>query len=463
MLDRTNLYSYQDRIAQFVRDNPFCACWVDMGLGKTVSTETAYLDLLNAFEARRMLVVAPLRVARKVWTDELLKWKHLEGLTVSKIIGTPTERWAAARTPADIHTINRENLPWLMAQFVQHKKQVRPWPWDMVVLDEAQSFRSQGANRWSSARQMRRLCKRMVQLAGTPSPNGYGGLWSQLYLLDHGHRLGSTETAFRDRWFDAERNEENYTRWTLKAGADVAIQRQVADIVISMRAEDYLELPPIVRNVVKVELPAKILEAYKRFERETLLEFKGQTLRGVNAGAVAGKLLQFANGAVYHDDKGNWTHIHDAKVDTLLELLQNIDGPVMICYGFKHDLQRLKCALQQTGERWDVLSTQASEDRWNEGKTKYLLLHPASAGHGLNLQSSGSEAIVWFGLTPDWELYSQANARLGGGHRRTGRNIVIHHILAEGTRDEWMLELLARKEFSEDGLMAALSEFAWLR
>lgn len=428
-----------------------------MGCGKTASTLTACVDLP---EVKHALVVAPLRVARQVWTDEIRSWDHLSHLTTQRAIGDPQTRWAALTTPADIHLINREQTRWLEAQFIQDRKQVRRFPWDTIIIDESQSFRSQSSQRWKAMRRLRRLCKRMILLTGTPSPNGLGNLWAQFYLLDRGQRLGADERAFQERWFDPIRTEEHYTKWVPRESAEAEIHQAIADITISLKAEDYLDLPEVLYNPIRVALEPSVLKQYRQFERECLLQLNNRTITAVNAGVIAGKLLQFANGAVYHDDKGNWSHIHDAKLDALLELVDGLDGPAIVCYGFRHDLQRLRKALAGTKKRVDVLTTEQSVARWNAGETDVLLLHPASAGHGLNLQHAGSEALIWFGLTPDLELYEQANARLIGGHRRVGRNVVVHHIIADGTRDERMLALLRSKKWTQDGLMSALSAAA---
>ncbi len=451
-LERSALLPYQNRIVDFIRQREACALWVDMGLGKTVSTETAYLDLLNSFDARRMLVVAPLRVARKVWSDEIKKWAHLKCLTISCATGsTPKARWNALKVPADIHTITRDNVAWLAAQFIQNRKQVRRFPWDIVVLDESQSFKHQGTARSKAMRKIRRLTQRIVELTGTPASNGYGD--------QHGQRLGATDKAFRDRWFDAEHTKDGYTEWLLKEGADVQIQAAVADIVLSLRAEDYLDLAPVLYNPIRVELAPSTMKLYRKLAREYIIEHGGQTINAVNAAACAGKLAQLANGAVYHDRGGNWTHVHDEKLAALKELLEDV-GKAIIVYGFKHDRQRLEALLQTTGARWRTLDTERDEDDWNAGKADYLLLHPQSAGHGLNLQGAGAETLIWFGLTNNREWYDQANARLIGGHRRAGRNVVIHHIVADQTIDDHLMALLQTKGMIEHDLKTALSRLA---
>ena len=407
-----------------------------------------------------MLVVAPLRVARKVWSDEIDKWSHLHGLTISKATGrTPDARWKALKVPADIHTITRDNVRWLAAQFVQGRKQVRRFPWDLIVVDESQGFKHQGTARWKAMRTLRRMTQRMVHLTGTPAANGYDDLWGQFYLLDHGQRLGRSEDAFQQRWFSPEVTTENHTKWILKEGADLQIQAAVSDITISLLAEDYLDMKPVLNNPIRVEIPKSALALYKKLAREYIVEHGGQTINAVNAAACAGKLAQLANGAVYHDRDGNWTHVHDAKLEALKELLEDT-GKAIIVYGYRHDKQRLEKVLAAEGLRWRVLDTEQDEDDWNAGKIDRLLLHPASAGHGLNLQGAGSETLIWFGLTNNREWYDQANARLIGGHRRAGRNVVIHHIIADQTIDDDLMTLLHTKGMIEHGLKTAISRMA---
>ena len=461
MHSRDELKPYQLRAIEFIKQNLNCALWVDMGLGKTVSTLTAFADMLAGFEARRMLVIAPLRVARDVWDAEVAAWAHLKHLRVAKIIGNPKQRLAALEVTADVHTINREQVAWLVDQFVQGKKLIRPWLWDVVTPDESSGFRSQSSQRWKSLRRIRKLFTRCIELTGTPRPNGLGGLWAQIYLLDCGQRLGTTETAFKQKWFDPPRFYE-FGKWTPKPNAKREIKAAVADIVHCLREEDYLSLPPVMHNIIKVKLSDQAYAKYKRLERVSLMEtMMGNKITAVNAGVLAGKLLQLANGAIYVNDEGAYELLHDAKIDALLELLDDVDGPALIAYNFRSDLDRMGMALDKFcrahGKTWDVLKTEESVRRWNAGGTDYLLLHPASAGHGLNLQHSGSETIIWFGLTYDAELYDQLNARLTGGHRREGKNIVVHHLAAEGTIDEQVIGIVADKRHEQDALMRALS------
>jgi SNF2 family DNA or RNA helicase len=465
MLSRANLYPYQHRAIEFIKKHPNCALWVDMGLGKTVSALTAFGDMFHSFDVDKALVVAPLRVARQVWSDEIDEWSHLQGLRVAKIIGTPEQRLRAmADTRADIYTINREQISWLEEQIIHGKKQVRKWPWDTVILDESQSFKSQTAQRWKSLRRLRRLFDKCVQLTGTPVPNGYGDLWAPLYLLDRGERLGETETAYLERWFEPPDMYSTYS-WSLKDHAEKEIQAAVADLVLTMRAEDYLDLPPVLNNTVTVKLSDRVLKKYKKLERDYIMEtFAGATVTAVNAAVCRGKLLQLANGSIYLNPQREYEELHDEKIEALLELLEFLPTPVLIGYGFVADKSRLGVALDKfcrSKQTWRVLNKDEDFDAFGAGQIDYAIAHPASMGHGLNkLYKSGSENAVWFGLTDNLEFYQQFNARLTGGHRRVGRNVVIHHILCEDTQDENTYALLTAKGATQDDLKKNMVELA---
>lgn len=461
-LHRSQLYPYQQRAAEFIKANPNCALWIDCGLGKTVATQTAYLDLLNSFDANHGLVIAPLRVARKVWTDEVQEWSHLQDLDIVHIGGTEKQRQKAIRTRADLHTIGRENTQWLINQFIEGKKQVRKWPWDTVILDESQSFKSQSSFRWKALRLVRKLFPRCVELTGTPAPKGYGDLWSQIYLLDRGQRLGTSESAYRLRWFDVE-NCGDYSRYHLKGHAAKEIQAALSDIVISLRAEDYFDLPPVVYNPVRVALTEVELAKYRKFARTSVFErASGQKITAANAGALYGKLLQLANGAIYHNDKGEYEEFHHAKIDGLLEMLEGITGPCIVAYAFRSDTKRIAAALDRycgKTKSWRVMDTDDNLNAFSRGEIDIAVMHPASAGHGLNdLHKSGAQDVVWFGLTPNLEYYQQLNNRLAGGIRRLGKNVKVHHLLAENTEDEDCYELLKGKAKSQDELTNAMTE-----
>lgn len=465
MLSRSDFRPYQTRAVEWFKDHTHCAGWVFMGGGKTVSTLTAFDELRQAGEVKKMLVVAPLRVARGVWDAQTKEWDHLGHLKVSKILGTPEQRLAALRAKADVYTINRENLCWLRDLIIQNKKQVKAWPFDMVVLDESSSYKTQGSNRFKAMRQLRVLCKRLVELTGTPAPNRLPDLWAQMYLIDRGQRLGATETAYRERWF----NKPGYGeyKWTLKKGSQEAIYAAVADVVLSLNESDYMDLPRVIPVPVLVRLSPKAMAEYKRFERTFVMQAGERQVSAVSAGALHGKLCQLANGAVYTDDKGTFHEFHDEKLDALIEQVDGASGPMIVVYSFRSELARIQARLAKEygdGLRVEVLDSQASEDRWNRGETDVLLLHPESAGHGLNLQHSGAELIVWMSATANLEHFDQVNARLAGGHRRRG-GLVVAYISAVDTVDDKLVRLLKEKTVEQDALrvgVARLNNDDWL-
>lgn len=459
---REDLYPYQKKVVEFIKSHLNCAIWLDPGLGKTVSTLTAFTDLRYEFDAERMLVVAPLRVARRVWHAEVEEWAHLQGLEVSRILGTPDERIRAINTQADVYTINREQVQWLEEYIAPNRKQTRPWPWDMVVLDESQSFKSQSSRRWKSLRRLRKLFPRCVQLTGTPAPNGYSDLWSQIFLLDRGERLGQTETAYRERWFNLDWSGFNYT---LKDHAANEIQGLLADLTLVMRAEDYIDLPPVQYNRVNVPLSASVMKQYRKLQRSFVLEFLGGSVKilAANAAVCRSKLLQLANGAVYNAE-GKYEVVHDEKLAALEEILDGLPRPVLIGYSFRSDRERIAESLRRicgSTRKWAFLEDDRAFTRFGSGEIDYGVAHPASMGHGLNdLYKSGAEHAVWFGLTDNLEYYQQFNARLTGGHRRAGKNVVIHHILCDDTQDEETYDLITRKGATQDDLTSSIVKLA---
>ena len=437
-------HNYQKYAMEFILTHPIAALLLDMGLGKTVITLTAIMELMyERFEVQKVLVIAPLRVARDTWPAEIAKWDHLSGLTYAVAIGTKAERLAALRTKADIHIINRENVQWLV------EESGLPFDYDMVVVDELSSFKSYRAKRFKSLLSVRRTVKRIVGLTGTPSSNGLMDLWAQFRLLDLGERLGRYISRYRDKYFlPDKRNAQVVFTYKLKPGAEAEIYNAISDITISMKAEDYLDLPPCIHNVVKVALSKKEREVYDEFKKEMVVSLGGQEIDAMNAAALSNKLLQMANGAVY--DEGHSSHqIHDRKLDALEDLIESANGkPVMVCYWFQHDLERIHNRI----EARELKTAQDIED-WNTGKIPVALVHPASAGHGLNLQYGGC-TLIWFGLTWSLELYQQTNKRL---HRQGQKDtVVIHHILAEGTMDELVLEALHRKDKTQAALIDAV-------
>ena len=463
MLDRKDLLPYQNHGINFFKTHENAAAWMFMGAGKTVMAETAFLDLRNSFEATRLLAIGPKRVAKRVWSDELQEWKHLNGLSISRIVGSAEECFDALRTKADIHTIGRERVPWLKAQFLEGRgksgKLKFRWPWDTVAVDESQSFKSQGSQRWDALNELRPYFPRMWQLSGTPAPNGYGNLWAPFYLLDRGKRLGKTEKDFKDRWFTPPVGM--FTKWSLSPQGARQIQSAIKDLVLSLREEDYLTLPPVSLNFIRCTLSPAAMRTYKEMEREYVAEVQGKKLTAVNAGVLDGKLLQLANGAVYHTGK-EWVEFHSAKTEALDETLEAMPGKALIAYGYQHDLARIQQVVGRASrladKTWCLLKSDASFDAWAKGEIDWGILHPASAGHGLNdMYKAGCEDIIHFGLTNNLEWYQQVNARIAGGHRRAGKNVRVHHIVADGTRDDDYVRLLRNKAVTQDDLTESLA------
>lgn len=462
MLNRSDFHGYQRHTVDFFKSHLNSAGWIDCGLGKTVTAATAFSDLQQSFDAKQALVIAPKRVARKVWSDEVQEWEHLQHLKVVKIVGDEKQCFEALREPADIHTIGRDRVAWLHAQFIQNNKQTVHWPWDTVIPDESQSFASHDSGRFKALADIREKTRfpRMIQLSGTPLPNGYMKLWPQAYLMDHGQRLGSNPTAFRDRFFTPPVGI--FTKWNVKPTAAREIQNLLRDVVIALREEDYLDLPPVLDNFVRCELSSAAMATYKKFEREFIAEVAGKKLTAVNSAVLDGKLLQLANGACYHGKDGEWVPFHDAKLEALEETLEAIPGKVLIAYTFNHDKARVAKVLDKAakleGKTWRLLSSDKDFSDWADGKIDWGVLHPASAGHGLNdVYKSGCQDLIFFGLTNNHEFHTQCRKRLTGGHRRAGRNVRIHYIVSDGTRDDDYVALLRAKQLDEDKLMAALA------
>ena len=440
-------YHYQAYATQWIIDKKKSALFLEMGMGKSVSTLTAILELLyDYFDVAKVLVIAPLRVASTTWEDEVEKWDHLKDLRISKVLGSEKRRVAALYKKADVYIINRENVTWLVDWFDSD------WPFDMVVIDELSSFKSSKAQRFKSLKKVRPFIKRLVGLTGTPAPNGLIDLWPQIYLLDGGERLGKTVTGYREKYFlPDKRNQMIVYTWKLKEGAEDTIYEKLSDICVSMKAKDYLELPERIDNVILVELPKKAKEQYDRLEKELILSIEEADVLAGSAAVLANKLLQVANGAVYDED-GDVKHIHDEKLKALDELMEAASGkPVLVFYGYQHDKDRLLHHLKKLKPR--LLQTDQDIKDWNQGKVQVLLAHPASAGHGLNLQTGGN-IIIWFGLTWSLELYQQANARLWRqGQKQT---VVIHHIIAKDTIDERVMKALEDKNVSQAALIEAV-------
>lgn len=422
-----------------------------IGLGKTVTTLTAVKELkYNRFQVRRVLVIAPKKVAEGTWIREKDKWEHTRMLRVSPVLGSQAKRIRALNTPADLYITNRENVVWLVDYYRN------AWPFDMVVVDESSSFKSHKAKRFKSLASISGHIVRLVELTGTPSPNGLDDLWSQVYLLDGGERLGRRYTQFRERYFDpGERGNNVVYNYKAKPGSEESILQKISDICISMKAEDYLQLPDVTYHRIPVELDVKAEKAYREMERKMVLEMPEEEgdISVTSAAALSNKLLQLANGAVYDEDH-EAHEVHGCKVEAFQELIESLQGkPALVFYNFQHDRMRILKALEKTGLRVKELRTVQDEDAWNRREVDVLLTHPASSAYGLNLQQGGNH-VIWFGLTWNYELYTQANKRL---HRQGQQEkVIVHHLVCTGTRDEDVMQALERKEDVQRWVMESL-------
>ena len=438
-------HNYQTYATDFIVGHPEAAVFLDMGLGKSVITLTALLDLcLDRFEIAKVLVIAPLRVARDTWTAELQKWDHLKCFTYATVIGSVSEREAALREKAHIYLINRENVSWLI------EESGFPFDFDMVVIDELSSFKSYQAKRFRSLLRVRPTVKRIVGLTGTPAGNGLTDLWAEFRILDLGKRLGRFITHYRNRYFlPDKRNGMTVYSYKPLPGAEDAIYRQISDITVSMKAVDHLDMPECIFNDVTVSLSEEERQKYDTLRNDLILSLGENEIDASNAASLSNKLSQMANGAVYGEDK-TVHRIHDRKLDALEDLIEAANGkPVLVAYWYRHDLERIRA-------RFCVREIRTSADisDWNAGRIPVAVIHPASAGHGLNLQAGGS-TLIWFGLTWSLELYLQTNARLWR-QGQTAKTVIIHRIVAEGTVDELMLKALDRKERSQNSLIDAV-------
>lgn len=437
-------YEYQAYATRFIEDNDVAAIFLECGLGKSVITLTAIKNLIAKGEVKRVLVIAPLRVAKNTWPDELNKWEHLSGLTYSVAIGTPDKRKKALKEKTDIVITNRENVEWLVS-----KSGVR-FDFDMVVIDELSSFKSYRTNRFKALLKVRPFVSRIVGLTGTPSSNGLMDLWAQFRVLDMGERLGRYITRYREGYFMPDkRNAQVVFSYKPLPGAEERIYDKIGDITISMKAKDYLKMPDLVTSEVYVEMPDDGRSKYENLLSDMVVDIKDEEIDAANAAVLSNKLLQMANGAIYTDSK-NVLKIHDAKLDALEDLIESANGkPVLVAYWFKHDLERIKARFPYARE----IKTSGDIRDWNSGDILVGLIHPASAGHGLNLQDGGS-AIIWFGLTWSLELYQQTNARL---YRQGQKNtVVIQHIITKDTIDERVLMAIAKKEKTQNALIDAV-------
>ena len=469
MLTESNLHNYQKACVEHIITHPFCGVFLDMGLGKTVSTLTAINYLMNDYcEINSVLVIAPKRVAESVWQEEAEKWVHLRHLRFSKIIGTQKQRIAAVmETKADIYIISRDNVAWLCALYGGGKL-----PFDMVVVDELSSFKSYKSVRFKALRGARPYLKRLVGLTGTPAPNGLIDLWPQIYLMDRGDRLEKTISRYREKYFrPGQTNGHVVYSYNLMSDSEQLIHKRIEDICISMKADDYLEMPLRTDNYIRLRMPDDIKKQYDDFEKNKILDLlntvetieekdedgnvklvqKPVEVNAVNAAALSNKLLQFANGAVYDEDK-NVFPIHSIKLDALKEIVENSNGQsILVAWTYQFDKDRILEYLKSYKPR--ELKTNKDIEDWNAGRIQVMLAHPASAGHGLNLQAGGN-IIVWFGQTWSLELYQQFNARLYRQGQQKG--VIIHHLIMKGTHDEDVIQALKAKDKKQNALMDSI-------
>lgn len=440
-----NPHEYQKKAIAYIIEHEKCGLFLDMGLGKTVITLTAIEDLMyNQFEIEKVLVIAPLRVAESTWSTECEKWEHLRHLKISKILGTPTQRRLALYSNADIYIINRENVPWLCNELSNDA-----WVFDMVVIDELSSFKNPSSQRFKHLRKYIFKSNRVVGLTGTPSPNGLIDLWSQIYLLDGGVRLGKTITSYRQNYFLPDKcNAQVIYSYKPKENTDNLIHQAISDICLSMSAKDYLTLPQRIDNIMPVYLSEKEKLQYDEFEKNSYLEFINGEITALSKASLINKLLQFSNGAVYSDD--GYIEVSDKKIKALQEIMDTSQGQPILCfYSYKHDVERIQKVIPDA----KVLKSNDDIQSWNRGEISLLLVHPASAGFGLNLQHGG-HIIVWFGLTWSLEQYQQANARL----YRQGQtqSVIIHHLITQGSVEHRVMDSLQGKKDVQDDLLSAL-------
>ena len=443
-------HDYQKYATEFIESHPIAAVILQMGLGKTVCTLTAIEHLMyDTFEVSKVLIVAPLRVAKVTWSDEIDKWDHLSHLTYSVAVGSEKERLSALKKKADLYMINRENLQWLI------EKSGLPFDYDMVVLDELSSFKSWQSKRFRAFMKVRPKVQRVVGLTGTPSSNGLMDLFAEFKCLDMGERLGRFITQYRNAFFIPDRmNGQVVYSYKLRPFAEEEIYRRIGDITISMKALDHLKMPELIENRYPVYMDDGEKQQYESMKKNLILPYlENEAITAANAAALSGKLCQMANGAVYSDE-GSVAHIHDRKLDALEDIIEAAQGPILLCYWFKHDLERITRKLDELKVEYARISSDGSIRMWNEGKFQVGLIHPASAGHGLNLQAGGNH-IVWFGLTWSLELLEQSNARLWRQGQRA-ETVVVQYLVTAGTIDERILDAISKKEKDQNALIDAV-------
>lgn len=442
-------YPYQQYCINRIITDPYLGLFLDMGLGKTVITLTGLHSLKYYYwQIRKVLIIAPKKVAESTWSKEADKWEHLKNLRISVVLGTAKQRLSALNADADIYIINRENTQWLV-EYYGHN-----WPFDVVVLDESSSFKNHQAKRFKALKAIRPRINRIIELTGTPSPHGLTDLWAQIFLLDGGKRLGRTISVYRDMFFVPDkRNQTTIFSYAPKEGAAEEIYRLISDICISMKAEDYLELPDLIYEDIPVKLDAKAQKAYQQMERDMLLEVDDDLVTATTAATLTGKLLQLCNGAVYDED-GSVVPVHDCKLEVFMETIEQLNGQhALVFYYYQHDKDRILAALEKTGLKVKVYTDSKDETEWNAGNIDILLAHPASCGYGLNLQEGGHH-VIWFGLTWALEEYQQANKRL----HRQGQQfpVIVHRLITLGGVDEDVIKSLEGKDNAQENLLQAL-------
>lgn len=462
---KKDLHNYQLRMIEWIKSNRKCAIWAGVGLGKTATTLTAINGLLQENNTHvhsslidKVLIIAPLRVAKYVWPVEITKWEHLSGLTCTVIRGTATQRKKLLNSPAPIHIINKEMVQWLVGEMSDRKE----WPYDCVVIDESSAFKNPRSQRFKFLKKANHRITRMIQLSGTPASNGLLDVWSQMYLLDNGDRLGRTFTVYKDIYFDSDYMGYN---WTLKQGSKERIYEKIKDKCLTLKKEDYLELPPCNKNIIMLTMADDFARRYKELEREFILVMENEAVTAQQAGVLSNKLLQFCGGAVYADGNiedgvflqsinasKSWITVSTEKIDALREIVDELSGdPVLVAYNYRHELTRLKEAFPRGRE----IVSENDINEWNKGEIPIMFVHPASAGHGLNLQHGGNN-LVWFSLTWDLETYDQLNGRLD----RQGQTkpVFIHHLVFRDSIEERILERLENKHLTQTDLLNAMKE-----
>lgn len=447
MLDENYLHDYQLTCVNHILRNPFCGVFLDMGLGKTITTLTAIVRLYFLLDIHKVLIIAPKRVVESVWQEEAENWAHTKWLKFSKIIGTEKQRIEALNEEANIYLISRDNIVWL-CEYLNYKL-----PYDMIVIDELSSFKSYKSKRFKALRKVRPFIKRFVGLTGTPAPNGLIDIWPQIYLMDMGIRLFKNISTYRLKYFRPDKvNGYVIYKYKLLPGADTEIYNKIGDICISMKATDYLKMPDIQFNFIKLTMPGSLKAKYTAFEKEKIYELnKTEEISVLNAAALSNKLLQFANGAIYDDDK-KVHEIHELKLEALKEIIEDANGKsVLVAWSYQFDRDRIMDYLKEYKPR-ELKTTEDIKD-WNNGNIQVMLAHPASAGHGLNLQAGGN-IIVWYGLTWSLELYQQFNARLYRQGQKKG--IIVHHLIIQGTHDEDVIRAIKSKDRQQESLMASI-------